>query len=304
MKGDTKITIRSGDPCPVCRETVRFLYTIERFDPVLQIGICNHCRLQMQLDVTKDPSDYYSEDYYTGNQQYTYRDERKTLEYDRIVHNARLKTIQKYAKDSRFLDTGCSFGGFTESASLAGFDATGIDVSKYAVDYGISQGRRLIHGDLFSPELTKEISQNGRFDCITLIEVIEHLADPQRVFQRLSELLNNEGLLVLQTADFGGQQAIREKENYHYYLPGHLFYYSASNLKNILTQHGLEVVKIFRPVDFALSAKLKKSAGSFEKATDYFRWLRIAWYHMKGKIHFGSFALTSSMVLYARKVSS
>ena len=65
---------------------------------------------------------------------------------------------------------------------------------------------------------------------------------------------------------------------------------------------GFDSIIVFQPVEFGLLPKLKKSRGSFLSPWDYRAWARIAAYHWLSKIHFGDFALTSSMVIYARKI--
>ena len=62
---------------------------------------------------------------------------------------------------------------------------------------------------------------------------------------------------------------------------------------------GFSKICIFRPVDFGLLPKLKKSRGDFNSLKDYARWMSIASYHLKGKLKIKEHPLTSSMVVYA-----
>lgn len=286
--------------CPICESEIGFLYTIERFDPPFHIYRCPRCGLQMQRPLPPDPDTYYNDDYYEGRGQFVYRDERKSYPYDKIVHDARLRTIAGFLPPpARFLDVGCAFGSFVKSASLFGYDSMGLDVSRYAVEHGKKTGIPIVQGGL-NEEVFSQLREES-FQVITMIEVMEHIADPSSAISILSRLLTPGGVLVIQTADFDGMQAKKQKENYHYYLPGHLYYYSYSNLKQILKQHGFDTFKVFRPVDFGVIPKLQKSAGSFQSPLDYMKWLKIIRYHFMGKIATGTFAMTSSMVLYAFK---
>ena len=128
--------------------------------------------------------------------------------------------------------------------------------------------------------------------------MIEHLENPIEVFEKLYSQLIPGGLLLIQTANFEGKQAISESKNYHYYLPGHLFYYSKSNLESILKQRGFSKIITYLGVDFPLLAKLLKSRGGFKTLKDYTKWWNISKYHIKSKLFPGS---TSSMVIYAIK---
>lgn len=274
------------------------LYRIQRFQPALDIWQCSDCRLQENRTRPDDLEQLYEEGYYTGEANYIYEDERKQERANDQVWQERLKTIGRFnPPPGDFLDVGCSFGGFVEAATRAGYNSCGLDISAYAIEEGRAAGRNLIHG-----QVALNTFEENSFDVITLVEVMEHLPDPQLTAQSLFRWLKPGGLLLIQTANFAGWQAKREGSNYHYYLPGHLYYYDSRNLKSLLKSQGFQRFKLFRPVDFPLSAKLRKmrllsSSGN----TEIKKRFRTSIYHLKGRIALGSFALTSSMVLYAWK---
>lgn len=281
--------------CPLDKNcSWKFIYNSEYNYYYLPIHKCTTCGLETihpknELDYKK----MYSASYYAGRADYSYMDERKTEVYESYVWDARIKNIQKFKKSGKFLDIGSSFGGFLVRAELAGFEPQGVEVSDYSSEFAIARGIPTFQGSFLESNFPEK-----SFDVITMIEVIEHLENPDLVFKKLSEILKDDGLLVLQTANFEGKQAKKEGSRYHYYLPGHLYYYSLSNLKKILTKNGFSNFTVYYGVDFPLLAKLLKSRGSFKKWTDYFKWFRISYYHIKSKYFPGS---TSSMVLYAFK---
>lgn len=272
-----------------------FLYFTKGTHPNLPIYICKTCGLQAQYP-RPEAHTLYNESYYTGKADYTYVDERELLPFFAHVWDARLKTIQKYKPSGHFLDIGSSFGGFLTRARVFGFSVQGVEVSDFASNYARTQGIPTFTGDLISAKFP-----SASFDVITLIEVIEHLENPVEIFKELGRILKPGGLLVLQTANFEGWQAIEAGESYHYYLPGHLFYYSHSNLVAILSQNGFSAFRPFFGVDFPLLAKLKKARGSFKKGRDYLRWLRISYYHFLSLLKKDGKPRTSSYVLYAFK---
>ena len=278
--------------CPVCQSDFEKLYTIERFARPLSILYCPACGLQRQ-ETFPPEEELYTEDYYQGRSEYSYRDERTTEKYDRFVWRARLKTIQRYRPPpARLLDVGCAFGGFLGEAREAGYEVQGLDVSPYAAKSARERGLPVLQGS-FGPGIFAPAS----FDVISLVEVVEHLADPLSFARSLFEYLRPGGLALIQTANFLGQQARRAGREYHYYLPGHLFYYSSRNLQQLLRGAGFDRFVLYRPVDFGLWPKLRKAAGN----SGYRSWRRITMYHLKSKLAFRDFALTSSMVLYAFK---
>jgi 2-polyprenyl-3-methyl-5-hydroxy-6-metoxy-1,4-benzoquinol methylase len=271
-----------------------FLYHSSFNNYHLPIYRCNTCGLQtIHPKASPDYQLMYGESYYTGKSEYSYKDERKYEKYDSYVWDARLRNIKKFKKGGNFLDIGCSFGGFLERAKRAGFLPYGVEVSGYSAKFCESKGISVFNGNF----LDSNFSENF-FDVITMVEVIEHLEKPKEVFEKLYSILKPGGLLLLQTANFEGQQAKQEAEKYHYYLPGHLYYYSANNLQQILSSKGFTKHKVYYGVDFPLYAKLLKSRGYFTKLSDYRKWFRISAYHFKSKFFVGS---TSSMVLYSFK---
>lgn len=281
--------------CPVCSSTPRYLYTIERFSPAFDVHRCAACGLEMQPLIPEQPGELYDEAYYTGAAEYNYRDERRKTRYDRYVHNARLRNIARFVPaPADFTDVGAAFGSFVEAARDFGYRARGLDVSAYAAAEARKRGLDVTHGELEPGVLAPRST-----DVLTMIEVFEHLPDPRRAMQALREAVRPGGLVVVQTANFLGRQARIAGAGYHYYLPGHFFYYNTRNLRRLFAEFGFSRSFVYRPVDFGLVPKLLKSRGDFTKAGDYLRWLKIVWYHLKGKVAFGDFALTSSMVFYA-----
>ncbi len=281
--------------CPLnkdCDWNFKFNSEYNYYD--LPIYKCNTCNLETIYPKDKyDLKTMYEASYYQGNQAYSYIDERKNEKHESYVWDARIKNIMKFKKEGKFLDIGSSFGGFLSRARSFGFESYGVEISNYSAKYANDRGIPTFKGSILDANFPEK-----SFDVITLIEVIEHLDKPDLVFEKLASILNDDGLLVIQTANFDGSQAKNKGPKYHYYLPGHLYYYSLGNLKLILTKLGFKNFVSYYGVDFPLMAKLKKSRGSFKTLLDYLKWFKIAYYHLQSKLFKGS---TSSMVLYAFK---
>lgn len=266
---------------------------------------------------------FYTEGYYTGDAAFSYQDERKKEHYHNFVHRARLSSIERFLNKSigvskhmpasgvrhKFLDVGCAFGAFVRAAKTHGFDAYGLDVSRYAVAQGNeieecgAQQVRLFQGDLLhlpNKGIAKEVFAQNTFSVITLVEVAEHLEKPSKNFEAAFNLLRPGGVLVIQTANFEGWQA-SVGQTYHYYLPGHLVYYTATGLRTLLERIGFRETHEFFPVDFSLWAKWRKAWGDVRRLRDFTRFVRMSFYHVKSKLKWRGFPLTSSYVLYARK---
>lgn len=300
-------------PCPLCTSTdAHFLWEITRFKRPFSIYRCNQCGLIMMhpLPTLASPDELYGKAYYTGTGgqgQYTYLDERKNPRGHSAVNQARIRFLLRLYRKLQaktgatvarpvFLDVGCSFGALVNAARLAGCEAHGIDISEFAVREGTRLGLDIRKASAETlPDYGKPL------DLVTMIEVIEHLADPAATLRALARKMRPGGLLVLQTADMDGRQAVKAGPEYHYFLPGHLVYFSLSTLTRLLDLCGFDVVSVSRPCEFGLWPKLLKSHGTFRSLWEYRKWLTIAWYHFKSKIHWKGTPLTSGMVVHARR---
>jgi len=105
-------------------------------------------------------------------------------------------------KDARrYLDVGSAYGGFLIGFMELGLDVIGIELSENLVhlsranfkDYGREDST--IKGDILDENL---LSQLGKFDVITCIDMIEHVSDVPRAMKNMVQLLNPGGILVLQ----------------------------------------------------------------------------------------------------------
>jgi len=286
------------------------LYTIDRFMRPFDVHQCPVCGFIFMYPAPDagQLAAIYSEDYYTAHpeeKRYTYLDERKNPAGHRAVNTARmaraLRAVRKTFRDDpvNFLDVGCSFGALVQEAGALGCRACGIDISQYAAEHARRQGLDVRQA---SPEAIPDFGlAPAGFHIVSMIEVIEHLPDPRAALTEIARVMAPGGLLIIQTANMDGRQAKKAGPAYHYFLPGHLSYFSRKTLTRLLRECGYQNTQAFYPCEFGLLPKLKKSRGNFKSLRDYRAWPRIAWYHLKSKIHWREFALTSGMVVYARK---
>jgi len=285
--------------CPLCGSiAVNNKYHIDRYRLKFHVDLCRDCGFIFMNPLFTDKviKDFYSEEYFKGKADYSYIDEREIKKYSQYVWKKRINVIHKYIKNGNFLDVGCSFGGLLECASKY-YAAYGIEMS----DYAYTHSREIFGDNIHHGTLRDHKFDDNFFSVITMIELIEHLNDPVSAVNECFKLLRRDGVLVVQTANMNGKQAQDLGGNYDYFMPGHLSYFTAENLTMLLKTAGFRKIKIYYPVEFGLVPKLLKSRGSFKKISDYSAWLRISSYHIKSKIHFGNFAMTSSMVIYAVK---
>ena len=100
------------------------------------------------------------------------------------------------------LDVGCGAGLLTEPLARLGATVTGIDATPEVID--VARG----HADAMGLEIDYRMGDvqdlQGRFDLITSLEVIEHVAAPAAFVEALAKRLAPGGLLILSTPNATG----------------------------------------------------------------------------------------------------
>ena len=104
------------------------------------------------------------------------------------------------AAGARLLDVGCGAGVAAEALARRGHDVLGIDVAGEALAAGrahaAGQGLSVAYRDASTEEL---VGERARFDVVTALEVIEHVADSAGFVATLARLLTPGGLLFVST---------------------------------------------------------------------------------------------------------
>lgn len=141
----------------------------------------------------------------------------------------------------RWLDFGCGAGAFLkflrERGPLHGrpLDLTGHDVGSYANMLRERDGFRILGLDALARE------PDASFDVISMIEVIEHLPEPDAVIALVARLLAPGGLLLLTTGNMDGPIARRQGIHYRYCAPEiHVSLFNPRCLARLYRRHGLE----------------------------------------------------------------
>jgi 2-polyprenyl-3-methyl-5-hydroxy-6-metoxy-1,4-benzoquinol methylase len=150
----------------------------------------------------------------------------------------------------RVLEIGCAHGGFVAIMRWAGFDATGMELSPWIVEwvqqtFDVPAIAGLVEEQTFAP---------GSFDVIVLMDVLEHLINPVATMRSCVELLAPDGLLMIQTPDYNPAKSYEEMiaQNDIFqkmFVPNeHTFLFTQQSIQQMLGSVGLSYFRFMTPM--------------------------------------------------------
>ena len=180
--------------CPICNEKKRRLLFREREFPVWKCRLCGHMYISPRPS-EKVVAGFYETDYMAQ------ADENIEERIRTSPYNAVACAIAKYMPNrGDLLDVGTGLGGFLNCAKENGWRLSGIELSNSA--FAVCQKR---FGSIASLQQTSFERNNfppASFDCIVMLNVIEHVYDPLETCKRAFELLRPGGCLALRWPQF------------------------------------------------------------------------------------------------------
>lgn len=215
--------------CPACKKTyARHIGNKNGYE----IFVCRLCRTLFTGHV---PLEHEAENYDK------YYGESNLSVPDFIVE--RLKEIVSefagYRETNRFLDIGFGAGTMLETAQRLGWEPSGIEVSKPAVDQAVRNGFNVFHGSLREAKYPDHY-----FDVVTASEILEHLPDPQADLSEIVRILRPGGIFWGTTPSAGGiSYKILRLDWSILSPPEHIQIYSKAGAELMLKEAGFEKIR-------------------------------------------------------------
>lgn len=141
------------------------------------------------------------------------------------------------------LDIGCARGRFAEAVKAeTGCRTVGIEMNSFEAQKAKQRLDLVIESDILSAALEE------KFDCITCLDIIEHLGDSDAFLQKIKSLLNSGGSLVLSIPNIGHWSIIEDLIAGRWdYLPvgiltiSHLRFFTKKTIEALLKNNGFEI---------------------------------------------------------------
>lgn len=160
----------------------------------------------------------------------------------------------------KFLDIGCGEGWSLKYFDEKAWEVTGLDFSTYGLKQLNNQLLdKIIEGDIYI-NINNLLQEGKRYNCIYLLNVLEHVIDPKSLLLQCYQLLDNNGVLLIQVPnDFSRIQRHLLKEGkidkeFWISVPDHISYFNVDGLTNLCSEIGLikkNIISDF-PIDLNL----------------------------------------------------
>jgi 2-polyprenyl-3-methyl-5-hydroxy-6-metoxy-1,4-benzoquinol methylase len=229
--------------CPVCGENREGIQVFVRDG--FSILRCPACSVgKTQLPPGFSTNSIYTEGYFQGGQADGYSDYLGSEEVLRAEFRTVVEDLRRAgASGGKLLELGCAYGFFLAEAR-SHFEVQGIEVSDSAARFCLSRGLNVEQGIL-----TEEyIGRSTPFDAVVMLDVVEHLPEPDVVMSLLHRAMKPGAKLLLSTGDWDSW--LSRIMGKHWRLmtpPQHTFFFSPRTLSAMLARVGFDVIECRKP---------------------------------------------------------
>ncbi len=195
---------------------------------------CRRCGL-VSINPRPNSSDVLNGYEKVVDELYALEREGRVLTFQR--HLRPLERIIGPPDGKRLLDVGCHIGVFVEVAQQRGWDAWGVEPSRWAAEQAQARGLQIVNGTLATCGF-----EDASFDVMTMWDVIEHVPDPKADLFQAYRLLKPGGSVVIHTIDIESLFARIMGHRWPWLMEMHLYYFAPRTLRRMLEDIGFQVI--------------------------------------------------------------
>lgn len=195
----------------------------EKLDKI-QVYECRQCGLlycdPVPVYDQRATSIIYDEEYCNRHKTITEAEATINSSVRRLVElNNKIRSVTQ--QPAEFLDVGAGLGFMMTAARRLGWHATGIDLSETVCNYALQiTGETVLPYSIFDDRL-----EEGKFDIISLMGILEHVNDPGAFFSRVLSLLKKGACIYL---DVPNEKALVMRIGNHFKPSGQTIHLSPS----------------------------------------------------------------------------
>lgn len=229
--------------CPLCQSGETKLWTEARClsNNTHKYFTCLSCNsvYLWPKPLNVDIQDSYDESYYGEEEKkFTFPGIERVLDHFR---NQRARIIAKYTKGrGKILDIGCGNGRFLHLLGQKGdFELLGSELPGKAA----SRAQAYSEIKLSTTGHFHEAANEASLDAVSMVHVIEHLAEPNAILEKIHKALKPGGYFFVSFPNIRSQQARKFRADWlHLDPPHHLVFPSDNQLESNLESLGFQLI--------------------------------------------------------------
>ncbi|MEJ2196598.1 MAG: class I SAM-dependent methyltransferase [Ignavibacteriaceae bacterium] len=205
-------------------------------------------------------------------------------------------------------EIGCFNGSHLKALQLLGWEVSGIDINKNAIEFAKEKlGLNVHSGDFQQTDIPK-----NSFDLVQAMMVMEHLYDVRKALGKISSIVKTGGLFIFNVPNHRSfERKIFGRRWFAYDIPRHLFHYDVRSLSKFLEQSGFSIENVYyQKVPYTIIHSLhyivKEKFGNSKLGKSIADWLSndsrsafVSFYHFS--FLQSVFHTSGRMILHARK---
>ncbi len=227
--------------CPLCNSDSRFAFEAKGF-PLHDCTRCGHRFTAIDADEAH-VAEVYGDSYFSGGGAgyADYLAEGEMLNLRGRMYAAKIAKLR--SEPGKMLDVGAAAGFILRGFVDSGWQGTGLEPNSEMAKFGAKAlGLHISRGSL------ENFRSREKFDLVSMIQVVAHFYDPRSAFERARDLLNDDGLLLIETWNRESLSARIFGKGWHEYSPPSVLqFFSESGLTRFLAEIGFEKVASGRP---------------------------------------------------------
>lgn len=151
-----------------------------------------------------------------------------------------LRRLEKFlGRKGSLLDVGAASGLMVGTALQRGWEAVGLEPSRSLAD--AARAKSL---PVYCATLEEWGNEEARFDAVTLLDVIEHVAQPDLFLQASVRFLKPGGIVCIVTPDIRSLAARILHSRWWHLRPAHVSFFSRHTLKLLVERLGGNVISV------------------------------------------------------------
>lgn len=170
--------------CPLCHEVGQFKKYYSGFPTLYKCSECSFV-FQDEKTIKTNYEDSYNLDF-TNKSEWMYPARRDVL-------MDITRRIKQQTGPGKILDIGCGDGHFLYLCKNEGFDISGVEYDRNLSEYANKKAGNVLPG-----KYDKQMFPENYFDVITMIQVLEHIPEPQKILEIAKYHLKPDGIIVIE----------------------------------------------------------------------------------------------------------